>query len=171
MLETAYEFGLSEKYNLEHFLPESTGNLALKLAWDAFLQETPEFNDGSFSNEPADNNLLDEPLSDLVERELALQRAGILLGATVIKTYERHYTPESEGTGWHEDTKTGADLIIVHTVYGSALFDAIRVDGTNYSAKHSAGDVIAFKASTQHNASPPTGCNRLIEGIAIKLAH
>lgn len=170
MLETAYELGLSEKYNLRQFLPESNQGLALESAWNAFLGDNPGFNDGSFDNEPVGDEL-SNPLSELVENELARQKAGILLGATVIKTYERQYTSTSEGTGWHEDTETGADLIIVNTVYGSALFDAIRVDGTKYSGRHSTGDVIAFKAGTQHNASPPTRGNRLIEGIAIKLAH
>ncbi len=170
MLETACKLGLSEKYNLGQFLPESTQSLALESAWNDFLVNNPEFNDGSFDNEPVGDEL-SNPLSELVKNELARQRAGILLGATVLETYERQYTPISEGTGWHEDTNTGADLIIVHTVYGSALFDAIKVDGTKYSGIHSAGDVIAFKADTQHNASPPTRGNRLIEGIAIELAH
>jgi len=83
--------------------------------------------------------------------------------------YRRKYTPESEGTGWHEDINTGADLVIVHTVYGKAFFEAVRKDGANYSAEHSAGDVIAFAAGTLHNASPPERGNRMIEGIAIKL--
>ncbi len=165
MLVDAHNFGLSRRYDISDFLPERSKDL--DKAWDIFLSENPGFND-DFSDELSDPSST-ATLEELVDKELKKQKKGVLFGATILKVYEREYTPESEGTGWHKDIKTGADLVIVHTLYGEASFEAVRKNGANYSAEHSAGDVIAFAAGTLHNASPPVQGNRKIEGLAIKL--
>jgi hypothetical protein len=169
MIGQAMQNGLSVLYSIDNLTPPPDNLSDLNAAYQEFLRNNPDFNDGTFEDEAED---LHKPkLKEIVEAEIKKAKIGCLVGAIIVNTYSRNYEPGSEGTGWHNDINTGADLIIVHTLFGSAHFDAINSKGKNYSATHGPGSVIAFTSSTQHCASSPLySRHREIEGIGIKLA-
>jgi hypothetical protein len=167
MTNQAVNNGLSKKYDINSFTANSGQHATLESAYQAFLKANPDFNDGTFIDEEV---AFHQPtLQEIVENKINKARSGFLARAVILKSYSRDYEPGDEGTGWHNDINTGADLIIVHTLFGSAYFDAIDGYNQSYSSIHTAGSVIAFLASTQHCAGSPLDNEpRKIEGIGIK---
>src|SRR5690606_27463299 len=104
--------------------------------------------------------------------EPALNELPSLVGyrfAKLINVYKRYYSESDEGTGLHNDLDTGADLVVVRTMYGEADFTCEGIDVPDLVETVTSGDVVAFRADMHHSAGSPVGGPRGIEGWAVKL--
>ena len=165
MLVQAYEEGYSDLRLDSSLVPSDDG---LSAAYAEFLAGNPEFNSG-FYGMPGDDRRIDFRQEAV---EPALEVLPTLLGvagAEIIKVYERYYEEGEEGTGLHDDSDTGSDLVIVRTVFGCAEFTCEGIGKVAFSEDVGPGDTIAFRSDMMHAAGSPIGGPREIEGWAIKL--
>ncbi len=160
MIEQATERGYSEIVKDYSLVPGATG---LESAYADFFADNPEL-------------AAEFGIGDVAEKAIDF-RAEVIrpvirsLGVELIKVYSVSYDVDDEGTGLHNDADTGADLIVVRTVFGSAEFTCHGVDRDAgvLSQIVEAGDVVAFRSDMQHAAGAPIGGPRQIEGWAIRL--
>lgn len=169
MIRQAHELGVSDHGNLTDLIttPDASN---LKLAWKEFLNKNSNFQDGSFSDD--EDQLLAEKVSirELVKEALTTLRTEYpFVSAKINKIYIRKYLEGSEGTDWHCDTATGTDILVIHTLYGEAYFDAYRRDGSVRNYYCVSDSVVVIDSTVQHNASGPHNGPREIQVVPISL--
>ena len=175
MLKQAYKLGVSDPQSIDKLSRPRLDNSKLFGAWDEFMADTLDFDDGSFNYGSVEDSLEPEIVGI---HQLVVEAVGSLACDSVVwasaelgKPYSRYYPWGSEGTDWHNDVATGYDIVVLHTIYGRAEFGAIRKDGHQVNFDTYPGCVVAFDMTTSHRAGSPIAGDRTIEGIPIKFNH